>query len=107
MLLRTACGLTLFVREEPVNTFAHVTKMIDAAVQNQHIVEDAQLERQIEKLIIVWAKKVEKLIFTPSTDTCRRGSCKRFFLFSQPLKKKTRTPRSYIFGSWQLVASEW
>lgn len=31
IFIRTACGLTLFVREEPINTFAHVTKMIDAA----------------------------------------------------------------------------
>lgn len=31
-------------------------------------------------------KKVEKLIFTPppSTSICRRGGCKKFFLFSQP-----------------------
>lgn len=28
--IRIACGSTLFVRKEPVNTFAHVTKMIDA-----------------------------------------------------------------------------
>ena len=30
IFIRTACGSTLFVRKEPVNTFAHVTKMIDA-----------------------------------------------------------------------------
>ena len=30
IFIRIACGSTLFVREEPVNTFAHVTKMIDA-----------------------------------------------------------------------------
>ena len=30
IFIRTAYGSTLFVREEPVNTFAHVTKMIDA-----------------------------------------------------------------------------
>lgn len=29
-------------------------------------------------------KKVEKLIFTPSTSICIRGGCKKFFLFSQP-----------------------
>ena len=29
-------------------------------------------------------KKVEKLIFTPSTSICRRGGCKKFFLFRQP-----------------------
>lgn len=27
----TACGSTLFIREEPVNTFAHATKMTDSA----------------------------------------------------------------------------
>lgn len=30
IFIRTACGSALFVREEPVNTFAHVTKMTDA-----------------------------------------------------------------------------
>ena len=30
IFIRIACGSTLFVRKEPVNTFAHVTKMIDA-----------------------------------------------------------------------------